>query len=662
MSSDVGVSSPHFSLATRDSNPIGGFVSYGAQSFAVSKVHCKGVARGNSLEVWACTDEGKPVVALLPQTLASCGKVDDERMRVSRPSPLEVVRLVSAQAKAHGWHMLGILTYEAAHIQEDLEQPESIFFEFLICECEPTPTSTLFAKSNPDAIRKVVRPAALLKDDTSAKFHAAFEQAEEHFRAGDIFEIVLSRRFRFEVDPLEMRSFLAGTMEHKLAPYRFALDFARTSVLGASPELLVKVEGPNVTTRPISGSIRRSSSEPSLTLEEAELFAELLRSEKEKSELDMLIDLARHDLHRVCDDVTVSRYREALVLETVAHTQATVEGTLKPDFNAIDALFSCLNAGTLVGAPKKMAMKIIANLEQEPRNFYGGNLVHVFPDGNLRATILIRTAVIQENTLTIQAGATCLLESAVDYEFWECGAKARSLLAEIGHEHLCFGKGVPPPIVNQRTVSDLAGKKVLVSFGKPAFGAHAHSLLLVDNEDSFTFNLAALFESLGCRVHVVRNNLPVPDLTKFSGVILSPGPASPREAGFLLDYVRACAGKTPVFGVCLGFQAMVEALGGSLGKMPAPLHGKSRSVQILQESAFFKGLPTVFSAARYHSLYALKMPPVLKLTAQDELGVPLALEGPPEWPAFFGVQFHPESFLTGEAGLVMARNWLALLK
>lgn len=663
---------------TRRSSAYNGeqYISYHDASFLPTAVHVRGFAGQGRLHLEPLTPLGESICKGLPATyLPSQGLVTNERERTKREGPLGVLRTLSAAAQAHPEiHLLAIVPFELAHVFDDLEADLPCLVEFQMVEMESLPSRTLPWDA---ALPSHARPTLSLVEDTSPAFLPAFATSQEHLKAGDVFEIVLSRRFRLKALSSELFPYLAERTGQLRAPYRFALQFPRTQVVGASPELLVRVCQGKVIARPISGSLRREGTSEGLTAKEQADFEELLQSEKEKSELDMLIDLARHDLHRVCDDVAVSDYREALVLETVAHTQATVTGRLRPGNDALDALFSCLNAGTLVGAPKRKAMEIIRSLEGSPRGYYGGNLLHLRPGGDLRATILIRTCVMQNDTASLQAGATVLVESDARYEYWECGAKARGLLALLGAQQLAFTDAdlSPPPIVQTTRVPAAQVRRFsAASYGvraecdarnaqTPYAGLH---LLLVDNEDSFTFNLEALFASFGCSLTVRRNRLPIPDLSAFHGLVLSPGPSAPSDAGFLLDYVRQAAGNLPVFGVCLGFQAMVEALGGSLARLEKPLHGKVRNV-VQNEGPvhpLMEGLPPSFPVARYHSLYASKVPETIRILATDEAGVPMALAASRQegaWAGFFGLQFHPESFLTGEVGKALVHNWLRVV-
>ena len=714
------------------------YISYQDESYLPTMVHLAGWAGNGVLHLEAFSPQGEEVAKRLPRTYSiSTQPVLHERDRVHRAGPLQLLRqlenVISGASSETNLHLLALIPYEIAHVFDDLADDLPLLFEFQFVEMKFLATRTLPWDKAP---RRYSLPKLQVLRDTGGDFSKSFQATRENFAAGDIFEIVLSRRIDVGLAPMEhaarSSSLSEVTIESQVAeqggrqkedsknelfcylgeqtasfgaPHRFALSFPKTKVVGASPELLVRVCQGKTIARPISGSMRRNSlsrdnsnhdssrdnfsrnKSLELSAEEETQFEKLLESEKEKSELDMLIDLARHDLHRVCENVTVSRYREALVLETVVHTQATVSGQLLPQMTSMDALFSCLNAGTLVGAPKRKAMQIIAQQEQRARGYYGGNLIHIRPGGDLRATILIRTVVMQEVAgrleAQVQAGATVLLDSNEEYEYWECGAKMQGILQLLGLQKIAFGLGEPPEIVQTSIVPKAQirhfyaksyqsnGQGNMLASGQDTVmpSGHAHSLflsrnktplhfLLVDNEDSFTFNLEALFASFGVQLTVLRNRVKMPNLSNYQGLILSPGPSAPQDAGYLLEYVRQAAGKLPVFGVCLGFQAMVDAMGGTLGRLPFPLHGKVRNVKVTGKCAELSGLPQSFAVARYHSLFAAQIPESLQIVATDEDNVPMALRGPKNWPPFFGVQFHPESFLTGEFGVTIVKNWL----
>ncbi len=657
-----------------------GFIIYNDEAFRLGTIHARGTISCLTMESEAYTQVGSLLVSGIELGTFQRTPVKEESERLRRTSPLSIVRILTERANDAGLHLFCALSFEAAHIFDDLDLPADHFAEFIIAEASKSSTTefvTDLKAQGSDRSKSVTNFA--LTSDTSPGFEQMFATARQHFKVGDIFEVVLSRRFEFLAEDDTPFDYLSKSISSFQAPYRFALPFLQTQLVGASPELLVHVSGRTVTNRPISGSMRRTAATKTLSPEEEATLAGLYASEKEKSELDMLVDLARHDLHRVCDDVEVSAYRESLVLETIVHTQSTVRGRLKPGFDALDAVFSCLNAGTLVGAPKKKAMEIIANLEGSPRRFYGGNLIHVIPgkQAEVRSTILIRTFQISGRRVTLQAGATLLYESRQDFEYWECGSKAKALLDVVGHASIAHGPGVPPPI-DESSNAEPGQFQYLSSFSDIAAvpdraaapSAAKLRLLLIDNHDSFTFNLAALFQHLGCEVSVVRNDRELPPSDSFDAILLSPGPSAPRDAGNLIAITKAFWNHKPIFGVCLGFQAMIEARGGELGILKAPLHGKVRSVQQHNKSIFLKDLPEKFSVARYHSLYGKTMPPDLRIIATDAAGVPMAFDslvsyrepatadGASILPPHCAVQFHPESFMTGTNGVIIARNWI----
>jgi len=181
-------------------------------------------------------------------------------------------------------------------------------------------------------------------------------------------------------------------------------------------------------------------------------------------------------------------------------------------------------------------------------------------------------------------------------------------------------------------------------------------VLLIDNFDSFTHNLADYVRQCGAEVTVVRNNAPLPDLESgvFQSVILSPGPQTPRLAGNLPSIVERCVHRLPVLGVCLGHQALGEYFGAALGRAAYPMHGKVSRV-VRENDPLFEGLPAAFGVVRYHSLILEGLPPVLESIARTEDGELMALRH--RYLPVRGIQFHPEAALT-EYGLEMIRNWL----
>ncbi len=275
-------------------------------------------------------------------------------------------------------------------------------------------------------------PHKMESDMGRAAFMAAVDDAREQMRLGEFFEVVLSHSYkgRYDRSPLELYE---RFREINPSPYQFYVDYGDEALVGASPEMFVRVENGVVQQRPISGTMPRGTD----SLTDYHNMMRLLNSEKEKSELDMLIDLARNDVSRVCEPgVSVSDYRYVEKYSRVMHTVAQVEGRLAPGWSAFDAFIASLNAGTLTGAPKAAAMTYIALHENSRRGYYGGNVGYLTFSGQLDTGIIIRTAHLTRRTqdaeesydVAVRAGATLLYDSEPEAEYAETAAKARALL------------------------------------------------------------------------------------------------------------------------------------------------------------------------------------------------------------------------------------------
>ena len=274
----------------------------------------------------------------------------------------------------------------------------------------------------------LVTAAEVVSPYAAEQFLADVERIREHIRAGDIFQAVLSRR----VDVPAPDPFLAYRYLRALnpAPYLFFLRLGALSLVGSSPEVLVRVEDGELTVRPIAGTRRRGATPE----EDAALEAELLADPKERAEHMMLVDLGRNDVGRV------SRYgsvevRSLMAVERYSHVMhlvSEVRGTLRDDADALQALAACFPAGTVSGAPKIRAMQIIDELEPVRRGPYAGAVGYVGWGGRtLDTAIAIRTAVIQDGTAWVQAGAGIVADSVPEAELRETEAKARAVLTAL---------------------------------------------------------------------------------------------------------------------------------------------------------------------------------------------------------------------------------------
>ncbi len=263
------------------------------------------------------------------------------------------------------------------------------------------------------------------KSNTSAdEYKAMVRKAKEYIVAGDAFQIVLAQRFEapFTLPPFSLYRALRRTNP---SPYLYFLDFGGFSVAGSSPEILVKVAGDVVTIRPIAGTRPRGATPH----EDKALEEELLADPKERAEHLMLLDLGRNDIGRVAKIGTVTVTDQFFVerYSHVMHIVSNVEGKLRPDRDALDALAAGFPAGTVSGAPKVRAMQIIDELEKEKRGLYAGCVGYFSAAGEMDTCIVLRTALIKDGTMYVQAGAGIVADSDPAFEQQECINKAKAL-------------------------------------------------------------------------------------------------------------------------------------------------------------------------------------------------------------------------------------------
>ena len=484
-------------------------------------------------------------------------------------------------------------------------------------------------------------------DPQPGSYARVVETAREYFARGDLFEVVPGHTFHAPCS--SPAAFFERLCTRNPAPYEFFLNLGQGEYLvGASPEMYVRVTGNRVETCPISGTIARGED----ALGDAAQIRALLTSPKEESELTMCTDVDRNDKSRICvpGSVRVIGRRQIEMYSRVIHTVDHVEGTLRPGFDALDAFLSHMWAVTVTGAPKNWAMQFIEDHESSPRRWYGGAVGWIGFDGGMNTGLTLRTAHITGGVAAVRAGATLLFDSDPEAEERETRLKARALLETLAEA------GDPAP-AGATTV--LSGERAAA----PSLPGAGLSVLLVDHQDSFVHTLAGYFAELGAEVSTLRAGFDLALLTDFAPdlVVLSPGPG--RPADFDCDKLLTALDERglPAFGVCLGLQAMVEHAGGTLGLLDTPVHGKPGLVRVLG-GELLAGLPAEFTAARYHSLHARPEDVTggLAVTAVATDGVVMAVEDTAR--ARWAVQFHPESILTttGRAGHQVIANVLRL--
>ena len=268
-------------------------------------------------------------------------------------------------------------------------------------------------------------PLAMTSNLTQEGFEGIVRQAKESIAAGEIYQVVLSQRFSAQVgvDPFTVYRALRHVNP---SPYMFFVRMPGRSIVGSSPEMLVRVEGRRAVTHPIAGTRPRGRTDE----EDQRLGDELKRNEKERAEHVMLVDLGRNDLGRVCTygSVRVPTFMALERYSHVMHLVSVVEGQLADDYDRLDALVACFPAGTVSGAPKVRAMQIIRELETTPRGIYAGAIGYLDFAGNLDFCIAIRSVVLEGGQAFVQAGAGIVADSNPTAEYEETCDKARAMI------------------------------------------------------------------------------------------------------------------------------------------------------------------------------------------------------------------------------------------
>ena len=479
-------------------------------------------------------------------------------------------------------------------------------------------------------------------DHEPGEYSRLVDKAKESFRRGDLFEVVPGQMFfeRVESKPSEITRRLKTINP---SPYSFFINLGEGEYLiGASPEMFVRVSGRRVETCPISGTIRRGDD----AISDSEQILKLLNSKKDESELTMCSDVDRNDKSRICEpgSVRVIGRRQIEMYSRLIHTVDHIEGRLREGMDAFDAFLSHAWAVTVTGAPKLWAMRFIENHEKSPRAWYGGAIGMVHFNGDLNTGLTLRTIRIKDGIAEVRAGATLLNDSDPAEEEAETELKASAMLAAI----------------REASVKNATGAE-----RQTARVGEGLSILLVDHEDSFVHTLANYFRQTGATVSTVRSPVPEEmfDRLKPDLVVLSPGPGSPKDFDCKATIDKARKRDLPIFGVCLGLQALAEAYGGELRQLHEPMHGKPSRIRVSKPGIIFSGLPKEVTVGRYHSIFAdpVRLPDDFLVTAETEDGVIMAFEHKREPVA--AVQFHPESIMTlgHNAGMRMIENVVAHL-
>jgi anthranilate synthase len=557
----------------------------------------------------------------------------------------------------------------------DLRREEAIRYSYEFTVAGPGPAGTTSTAGLPRETAATpelaVNTAPLPPQPVPGRYAAVVEQAKERFRCGDLFEVVPGHVFHERC--ASPSRFYERLRERNPAPFEFLFNLGDGEYLvGASPEMYVRVNGERVETCPISGTIARGAD----PLEDAANIARLLGSAKEESELTMCTDVDRNDKSRVCvpGSVKVIGRRQIEMYSRLIHTVDHIEGRLRPGFDALDAFLTHMWAVTVTGAPKAWAMQFIEDNEDSRRRWYGGAVGKIGLDGSMNTGLTLRTARIRDGIAAVRVGATLLYDSDPESEERETHIKARALLetlreveeARLAAERAAAGQsGTAEAEIAASGSADYPDFADDQGASRAAPAPRRLRVLLVDHQDSFVHTLGDYFRQHDAEVTTLRAGFPAALLDEIAPdlVVLSPGPG--RPADFRCDELltELDARRLLAFGVCLGLQAMVEHAGGELSLLPEPQHGKPGRVQVRGElaSTLLAGLPAEFTAARYHSLYAKEedVKGGFAITAVTPDGAVMAIEDATA--GRWAVQFHPESILTaaGRSGHQVIANVLA---
>ena len=479
-------------------------------------------------------------------------------------------------------------------------------------------------------------------DHAPGEYAELVKKAKESFVKGDLFEVVPGQVF-YEPCKDAPSAIFERLKKINPAPFGFVMNLgAEEYLVGASPEMFVRVTGRRGETCPISGTIKRGAD----AIEDSEQILKLLQSKKDESELTMCSDVDRNDKSRVCDpgSVRVIGRRQIEMYSRLIHTVDHIEGRLRKGMDAFDAFLSHTWAVTVTGAPKLWAMRFIERHEKSTRFWYGGAVGAVLFNGDMNTGLTLRTVRIKNGVAEVRAGATLLYDSDPDEEEAETELKASAMRAAV--------RGMDRP--NEGGGDGWRGPK-----------ATGRKVLLVDHEDSFVHTLANYVRQTGAEVVTVRSPVPAEifDEVKPDLVMLSPGPGNPRDFDCSGTIRAALSRNLPIFGVCLGLQAIAEFYGAELLQLCEPMHGKPSRVTVTQPGRVFADLPKTMAIGRYHSLHVdpETLPPELEVTAETADGVIMGLEH--RTLPIAAVQFHPESIMSlgQDVGIRMIENAVRLL-
>jgi anthranilate synthase/aminodeoxychorismate synthase-like glutamine amidotransferase len=515
---------------------------------------------------------------------------------------------------------------------ELIEQPETLTLDHL--------------RETINAIAHTPPQIQQLKPFNEIAFKHGVEQVKERILNGVVYQANLSERFSFEpkgIDPLQV---FLGLLENNPSPFMGLIEHEGWALVSGSPERLFQYSDGHLRARPIAGTRKRGATEELDTIQRQLLLSD----PKELAEHSMLVDLLRNDVAAVCKPGS-THVSEAFSIERYSHVMHLVsEIQGKSSLKLLDVFRSLFPGGSITGAPKIAAMQTIADFESSMRGPYTGSLGYVSSGYGTDFNILIRSLHMNANQGVLSAGAGVVIDSDANREYDEIERKAEGLKHVLGTGK----KGLKPEVPQ-------SGSTWLPP--QPPSTAKAN-VLFVENNDSFSHNIVDYLRTLGADVTVLYPDAPspLPEAAEardrrhsFSHVVVGPGPGTPHDWPNTLYWIKeAIETGTPLLGICLGHQALGLHFGAILTRGPHPVHGEAQLIEH-GGTGLFRGLSSPTPLARYHSLVLNSLPSDLECTARNNEGLVMAIRHK-TLPAF-GVQFHPESFLS-TGGLSILANFL----
>jgi anthranilate synthase len=595
-----------------------------------------------------------------------------EEQRSRQPSVFSLIREINKGFYSKDESFLGlygsfgydlIFQFEKVDLKRkrDDKQPDMVLFIpdeiFLIDhrkdECYTLSYDFGFGGKKSTGLERTTQKYNLLNRENSeltqyvkGKYASLVDVAKDYFKRGDLFEVVPSHTFQKECSILPSDLFKNLTKINP-SPYGFLINLGEEALIGASPEMYVRVEGKRVETCPISGTIKRGET----PLEDAKQIKILLDSKKDESELTMCTDVDRNDKSRICipGSVKVIGRRQIEMYSHLIHTVDHVEGYLRDEFDSLDAFMTHMWAVTVTGAPKKWAIEWIEKHEDSNRLWYGGAVGVLGFNGDINTGLTLRTIRLKKGVASIRVGATLLYDSVPEDEEEETIVKAAALNRVLDFNYRSDANGIDKKTYEIEAAEEEKTGRIKV--------------LLVDHEDSFVHTLSSYFRQAGVKVETLRHKVAIESLEKnnYDMVVLSPGPGRPNDFNLNQTIKLAIDKGIPIFGVCLGLQGIIEYFGGKLGTLDIPYHGKPSKAMLDITSPLFKGLDKEINIGRYHSLYAIEVPEEINVIARTEDDIVMAIEH--KEMKIYAVQFHPESIMTFEKGngYTIIRNVIDLL-